>query len=216
MLYPTDSRGDICGKGDLEDRPFLLFFDLTRCLNPAVLSLGCPTPQTCVKKCPEFTTSFSYGANSKSQMRPYCFMLPDSEYESQSISELIKEGICPAFILESQPLLGRCLPSFSNGGSDNDTVISASTEINIIKPITKGTLKHALTALGAFLSVRDYGERIFNDLKDTWWMVGIGLILATILSFVWIILMRFLARIMVWLSIGLSFILGKPISGLIT
>ena len=144
MLYPTDSRGDICGKGELQDRPFLLFFDLTRCLNPAVLSLGCPTPQTCVEKCPGTTTSFSLGANSKSQMRPYCFVSPDSEYESKSISELIKDGICPAFVLQSQPLLGRCLPSFSNGGSDNDTIISASTEINILKPITKGTLKHAL------------------------------------------------------------------------
>ena len=34
------------------------------------------------------------------------------------------------------------------------------------------------------------------------WMVGIGLILATLLSFLWIILMRFMARLMVWTSIG--------------
>ena len=53
MIYPTNSKGQICGRGNLTDRPFLLFFDLTRCLNPAVLALGCPTPQVCVEKCPE-------------------------------------------------------------------------------------------------------------------------------------------------------------------
>jgi hypothetical protein len=45
VIYPTDSRGEICGRGELHDRPLLLFFDLTKCLNPAVLAIGCKTPQ---------------------------------------------------------------------------------------------------------------------------------------------------------------------------
>jgi choline transporter-like protein 2/4/5 len=45
VIYPTDSKGRICGNGTLVDRPYLLFFDLTRCLNPAVLALGCQTRQ---------------------------------------------------------------------------------------------------------------------------------------------------------------------------
>ena len=36
----------------MEKRPYLLFFDLTKCLNPAILTLGCLTPQVCVEKCP--------------------------------------------------------------------------------------------------------------------------------------------------------------------
>ena len=51
VIYPTDSRGRICGNGDLKDRPHLLFFDLTRCLNPAVLALGCQTPQVRMSFC---------------------------------------------------------------------------------------------------------------------------------------------------------------------
>jgi len=47
VLYPTDSLGLVCGQGNLQDRPYLLFFDLTRCLNPAILTMGCPTPQVC-------------------------------------------------------------------------------------------------------------------------------------------------------------------------
>lgn len=52
VLYPTNSKGEICGRGRYTSRPYLLFFDLTKCLNPAVLSLGCPTTQVCVQNCP--------------------------------------------------------------------------------------------------------------------------------------------------------------------
>ena len=53
LIHPTDSAGQICGYGDLKDRPVLLFFDLTKCLNPAVLTLGCLTHQVCIKECPK-------------------------------------------------------------------------------------------------------------------------------------------------------------------
>ena len=33
VLHPTDSKGNVCGRGELEDKPYLMFFDLTKCLN---------------------------------------------------------------------------------------------------------------------------------------------------------------------------------------
>ena len=33
VLHPTDSKGKVCGRGELEDKPYLMFFDLTKCLN---------------------------------------------------------------------------------------------------------------------------------------------------------------------------------------
>ena len=104
------------------------------------------------------------------------------------------------------------MPSLSINVDDNSTVISGEGTINK-KEINKGTLKYAMGALSAFLNVRNLGEKIFNDLKDSWYMVGIGLILATFLSFLWIILMRFMASIMVWLSIGLSAMLFGGLFG---
>ena len=57
LIHPTDSKGQICGgNGILKDRPYLLYEDITECLNPAVITLGCPTPQICVKECPEKTS----------------------------------------------------------------------------------------------------------------------------------------------------------------
>merc|ERR1719462_74281 len=58
-----------------------------------------------------------------------------------------------------------------------------------------------LHRFGTFLAVRQFGERVFSDLKATYWMVGVALIGACIFSFVWILLMRYLAGAMVYTSI---------------
>jgi len=218
LLYPTNSLGQICGQGDFKDRPYLLFFDLTQCLNPAVISLGCPTPQICVKECPSKTeVFFGNGASftySKMKIKPYCAL--DADFQ-KSIKDLVLENSCPSWVLESKPFLGRCFPMISTGSDkDNDTITDQDSNVltdNGGKEVTNGNIKHALMDLGAFLSVRKFGERVFNDLSHTWWMIGIGFILACVLSFVWILLMRFFTGIMVWTSIGLIFVLVSGLFG---
>jgi hypothetical protein len=42
------------------------------------------------------------------------------------------------------------------------------------------------------MNAKNFGEMVFSDLVNSWWLILIGLILGTILAFVWIILMRFL------------------------
>lgn len=44
-------------------------------------------------------------------------------------------------------------------------------------------------------------ERIFQDFNNSWWMILIGLVVAMVVSLLWILLMRFVAAFMVWLSI---------------
>mgnify|MGYP001184644322 FL=1 len=223
VLYPTDSQGAICGQGQLADRPYLLFYDLTRCLNPAAVAIGCPTPQVCVEKCPEKNV-FGYGLflsghddQAKTDMKPFCSKSAAAIMEAggKTYEDLVKEKTCPAWVLESKPFLGRCLPSLNiqSGNNDDKTIVIEANQTVNQEPIKKGTIKGAITSLGAFLSLRDFGEQVFNDLKDTWWMIGIGLALAFVLSSLWIILMRFLTAIMVWTSIGLSFILMSGLFG---
>ncbi len=48
LLYPSDSNGEICGRGNNEGRPYLFFFDITKCLKLSSAAFGCPTKQ--VKK----------------------------------------------------------------------------------------------------------------------------------------------------------------------
>ena len=52
LMYPTDSYGDICGHGDFANKPYLMFFDLTKCISLTAIA-GCPTPQVCVQTCPQ-------------------------------------------------------------------------------------------------------------------------------------------------------------------
>ena len=47
LMYPTDSFGNICGRGEFSAKPLLLFFDLTKCASLTALA-GCPTPQVTV------------------------------------------------------------------------------------------------------------------------------------------------------------------------
>ena len=191
----------MCGRGDQKDRPFLLLYDLTQCLNAAVLVTGCPTEQICVAQCPNET--FWAEDKDKEKMKPYCKPNKQEEMESKTVDQLVKEGICPKWFVESRNILGRCFPL--PGGSDDQektTVVVKTGEKNV----TQGELNNAINRLGVFLFLRQTGEKVFADLQETYWMIGIALIGACFLSFIWIILMRFLTGLMVWGSILIVFL----------
>ena len=75
--------------------------------------------KVCVEKCPD--TSFSgyalatSGQNEEAKrlMKPYCdpYVSGSSVWDSKSASSLIREGHCPAWVLASKPVLGRCMPA---------------------------------------------------------------------------------------------------------
>jgi len=222
VIYPTDSDGNICGTPGtpLADRKVLLMFDLSQCLNPAVLVTGCQTPHVCVEKCPDENFSplaeakkSSLGGSLvgmseqeiKNKMKPYC---KPENLEDRDVVTLVNEEVCPPWYLKSSDLLGRCFPASLSAGSNNQSeeVVVRKIETKNNHDITKGELDRALYRLGAFLNLRQVGERIFSDLKETYWMIGIALIGACIISFLWIVLMRFLAGFMVWSSILLVFL----------
>jgi len=210
VIYPTDTDGNVCGKGPLKDRKLLMMFDLTQCLNPAILVTGCPTPQMCVEKCPDEMYSplavLKFGGGSeddiKTKMRPYCKLVDDSIFGSKSVATLIKEEICPPWWVKSTEVLGRCFPTVIDKESKEVIIDESGKEKNV----SSEDLNTAAYRMSLFLNLRQFAERIFSDLKDTYWMIGLGLIGACILSFVWIVLMRFLASFMVWTSILLVFL----------
>jgi len=177
LIHPTDSKGQICGgNGTLKDRPKLLFFDITECLNPAVITLGCPTPQICVKECPKKTSV------SQNDIKPFC----SSDDE------------CPKYVLKSKHYLGRCIPDVGGSSDDNKTVEGVPDQKQI---------KDANRRIMIFMSARNFFENAITDVKETWWMIGVGLILAFLLCMLWIFLMRFFAGILIWTSLIVLFVL---------
>lgn len=90
-------------------------------------------------------------------MRPFCVRMPESRWNNLSPLELIEKDLCPAWVLPSTAVLGRCLPKLmETGNANNDpnsTVIGKNQTPNG-KTIDEGTLTNAVTALGAFLQLR--------------------------------------------------------------
>lgn len=54
LLVPVDSNGQKCGiDAGVQNKPYLFFFDLTKCTTIDTPIRGCKTPQVCVEKCPD-------------------------------------------------------------------------------------------------------------------------------------------------------------------
>lgn len=235
VIYPTDSQGNVCGhdntknavengepKYDMTDRKFLMFFDLTRCLNPAVFVTGCLTPQVCVKKCPEesgfplgLTAAGTSDAILKPMIKDFCSpAFDDVKNKDKTVKELIKEDICPSWYIKSTAMWGRCFPNPGlNSTTDSTAIVVSADQTQDGKEVSEGTLTAAINNLAAFLNLRELGERVFSDLTDTYWMIGLALIGACVVSFIWIVLMRCLAGFMVWFTILLIFVLVGGLLG---
>lgn len=110
LLVPTDSQGRKCGiDNGVVDKKYLLFFDLSKCIDPKVPLFGCPTPQVCVAECP--TKSFIYderlcNANSFEGIRQslQCTLDVD-KYTIRScdhITQLVQGDKCARWYLKSE------------------------------------------------------------------------------------------------------------------
>jgi len=225
LVYPSNSEGEICGRGSHDGKPNLLFHDLTKCLSISA-TFGCPTPQVCVKNCPGSTTSLYAYAQAKinnlpfpdfdiSAQRQYCVpSLKDSEWDeaikdATKIIELITGRKCPAYVLESIPIAGRCVPDFGLlNGKNNDSSITDKEGEDIKDSdgngINASTVYEAINKLIEILNLRGVAEKVWADLVNSYWMILAGLGVSVAVAFIWIFLMRFIAGVMVWLSLFLT------------
>ena len=150
----------------------------------------------CVASCP--TTSYSPLAAAlanveteaaiKKKVAPFC--APEmASFANLSMKQLVDQSICPAWYLSSAELMGRCLPNISQGDEFE------AVEVNQTK------LEQGRHRFSSFLAVRNLGERVFSDLQETYWMIGIALLGACLLSLIWIVLMRCVAGPLIYTSI---------------
>ena len=98
-----------------------------------------------------------------------------------SINDTIDKQICPEWIMKSKSILGRCVPSITEDEL-NDS--------NIDEEVSWKKLTEGVTNLANLLGLREVGTKVFSDLKNQWWTILVGLIIASVVSFLWIILMR--------------------------
>ncbi|XP_031621563.1 CTL-like protein 2 isoform X2 [Contarinia nasturtii] len=117
LLVPTDSSGRKCGVDNgVVNEPYLLFFNLEKCIDPTVPLFGCKTPQVCVRECP--TTTFIFD---KYQCNPSTFpsirdklicQKNENKFDIRDCDDIqnrVDRGSCASWYLPSKPFLKRCI-----------------------------------------------------------------------------------------------------------
>ncbi|XP_026323832.1 CTL-like protein 2 isoform X4 [Hyposmocoma kahamanoa] len=195
ILAPVDSNGKRCGlDSNVEHKPYLVFFDISKCLSPGTPITGCPTQQVCVKKCPSKTHVFNVeitNTASLDALRSEIICTDDINVQKMTLKEAkhnMNIGKCTSYVLKSQPVLGRCFVDFNE--------FEEYLHMNNI-PLPVGLDGSQLSA------------QIVQDLvQSRWYMLG-ALVVVVIICFIYILLLRWVVAPVVWTSIvGLFALLG--------
>ncbi|XP_076454555.1 choline transporter-like protein 2 [Babylonia areolata] len=213
LVFPTDTAGRFCGHGELKDKPFLFFFDLLQCarMGPGVV-LGCPTHQVCVSQCPK--TNFVYleseaiekaGDRTLARQQLICKDGVDPVASKLSIRELVKSEQCAAYYVSSKSVINRCIPAVFNEilnmKEEMKTKDNFTMETMFGDKVTGSKLENGTEYLAHFYKLKGYAELVFKDLCESWPHILVGLLVAMVVSLLWIVLLRWLVGVMVWLTL---------------
>ncbi|XP_055298799.1 choline transporter-like 2 isoform X6 [Sitodiplosis mosellana] len=217
LLVPTDSQGRKCGvDNSVINEPYLLFFNLEKCIDARVPLFGCKTPQVCVRECP--TTAFIYSEYICNSAKFYeirekliCqkhvnkFAITDCT----AIKRSIDNGDCARWYLPSNPLVKRCVPK------NITELIDVASEKNVnLTEITNSTdvvsiLLSAVKNIELLSEFEGMGQRIVEDVLKIRWEIGADIFIAMFFCLIVIAVMRWVATPLVWLSIlGVIVMLG--------
>ncbi|KAG8523193.1 Choline transporter-like protein 2 [Galemys pyrenaicus] len=203
VIYPTDSRGEFCGQKGTKNanKPYLFYFNIVKCASPLVLlEFQCPTPQICVEKCPDRYLTYLNAINTQGFEYYKQFCVPGFQ-GNKGVAEVLRDGDCPAVLIPSKPLARRCFPAIhAHKGVlmvGNETTYDDGHGLR--KNITE--LVEGAKKANGVLEARQLAMRIFEDYTVSWYWIVIGLVIAMVMSLLFVILLRFLAGIMVWVMI---------------
>lgn len=90
-------------------KPYLVFFNLERCIDPLVPINGCPTPQVCVEKCPDSIFIYDQSSCSTSNLETIKSKLICNRnvdvtaiQSCSEITQLVNNDYCAAWYLPSE------------------------------------------------------------------------------------------------------------------
>ncbi|XP_032418483.1 choline transporter-like protein 2 isoform X1 [Xiphophorus hellerii] len=207
VIYPTDSRGQFCGQAGtaLEKKPFLFYFNILKCASPLVLlELQCPTPQICVEKCPDRHLNLVKAKLGSNEDREYYsrYCKEGTDFTALSPPEILRDALCPAMLLPSKAFTRRCLPAL---GKLSGGVVVVGNETSFFDDnnnrVNATDLLEASKKSNIVLEARQVAMRIFEDYTQSWHWILLGLVIAMVISLIFIVLLRFLAAVMVWVII---------------
>ncbi|KAI1883110.1 hypothetical protein AGOR_G00241860 [Albula goreensis] len=209
VVYPTDSNGQFCGqKGTPNAKKAILFyFNILKCASPAVLiNLQCPTTQLCVSKCPDRFATYSdmqYHYRSNRSYWDYYrqFCRPGFDNPKKAVAQVLRDEDCPSMIVPSRPFLQRCFPDFitRNGTLTVANKTAFKDVLGHTRSVTE--LRDAANNITNLLDTKEVGMKIFEDYANSWYWILIALVIAMVVSLIFILLLRFTAGFLLWVII---------------
>uniref|UniRef100_A0A4W3IKL6 Choline transporter-like protein n=1 Tax=Callorhinchus milii TaxID=7868 RepID=A0A4W3IKL6_CALMI len=194
VIYPTDSHGQFCGQQGTanQNKTILFYFNILKCASPAVLiNLQCPTKQLCVTKCPDRFASYI-----NMQAQSY-----RNKKTIGSITDMLRDEDCPSMIVPSRPFLRRCFPDFTTKNGILTVANKTTFKDGLGKTRNVTDLRDAANGINDVLDAREVGMKIFEDYTNSWFWILIGLVIAMVVSLVFILLLRFTAGVLFWFVI---------------
>lgn len=211
LVYPQDSQGNLC-QGDT---PYLFYFDLVKCVGVDAILTGCPTQQICIKNCPDQVLYYQIPSHLNTLVNNYCKNDPlvssyASNIDQTKYKELIEKSLCPPYVLTSKPLFQRCLPSIIADLANSVQNITASNGTNDVpivdfnsnSPITTQLIQAAVSYISKLLSIKTTTQNIFQDFYNCWVLLVTLILIAAVVSFIYIIITRWIIGPMIWLSLA--------------
>jgi len=128
----------------------------------------------------------------------------------EPLIKLINERKCPAYTIKSIGIAGRCVPDFGliQDQTDNSTSMQDDNNNDIKQGdgeiVDVGDVLDSIKSIVDLLNLQQLAEKIFADLVKARWMLLAGVGISVAISFFWIFLMRFIAGVMIWLSLALT------------
>ncbi|XP_044258638.1 choline transporter-like 2 isoform X2 [Tribolium madens] len=190
LLVPKDSYGSRCGLDEhVKNRPYLFFFDLSKCFSPSVPFTGCQTRQVCVEKCPDYYYSFDQEpTNYKNKL--ICDY--DVDLNNGDPKALVENGKCAKYYFKSSSFEKRCIPTIDD------------TFYETLKKFALNDTQKFLDSvknIKALSQAEQVGQNIVDDLVESWWKILAGVGIAVVVSVIYIMMLRWLAAPLVWLSL---------------
>ncbi|NXD46569.1 CTL2 protein, partial [Copsychus sechellarum] len=161
-----------------------------------------PSPQICVSRCPDRYMTFLTAHGNAASMDYYRnFCTPQFKNQLKAPLEVLKDKECPAMLIPSTPLARRCFPAIQAKkgvimvGNETTYDDGRGRRRNVTE-LLEGARK-----ANVVLETRQLAMKIFEDYTVSWYWIIIGLVIAMVASLIFIVLLRFLAGVMVWVMI---------------
>ncbi|XP_046874606.1 choline transporter-like protein 4 [Hypomesus transpacificus] len=210
VLYARNSTGMFCGIGANKDLPSVFYFDILKCatstniMAAALNGLQCPTVQVCVKECPNtfwLVTPLDYGKKPRAVFQQaLCVPSFNLNTTTLTVKEIVDRELCPFFFSPTTSVLGRCLPNITALGNIPNDFSGVPGLPNSINETANG-IKNATGDVINGFNAREVGVRIFEDFASSWPWILLGLLIAMLVSLLFLLLLRFTAPVMVWVLI---------------